>query len=76
MSNNVHYTQVSQPQLLDIVDEAWLKDKLPDDSELQQASSIACSWFIRCIALASPLIISIRSIVYYVVCSYIPSAHD
>lgn len=33
MSSNVHYTQISDPQLLDIVDEAWLRDKLPDDSE-------------------------------------------
>lgn len=35
MSTNVHYTQISEPQLLDIVDEAWLRDKLPDDSEYQ-----------------------------------------
>jgi hypothetical protein len=33
MSTNVHYTQISDPQLLDIVDEAWLRDKLPDDSK-------------------------------------------
>ncbi|WIA12836.1 hypothetical protein OEZ85_006464 [Tetradesmus obliquus] len=32
MSTNVHYTQISEPQLLDIVDEAWLRDKLPDDN--------------------------------------------
>jgi hypothetical protein len=35
MSTNVHYTQISDPQLLDIVDEAWLRDKLPDDSKQQ-----------------------------------------
>jgi hypothetical protein len=38
MSTNVHYTQISDPQLLDIVDEAWLRDKLPDDSK--------CHWFV------------------------------
>ncbi|KAF6254421.1 hypothetical protein COO60DRAFT_1540930 [Scenedesmus sp. NREL 46B-D3] len=32
MSTNVHYTQISEPQLLDIVDEGWLRDKLPDDN--------------------------------------------
>jgi hypothetical protein len=34
MSTNVHYTQISDPQLLDIVDETWSRDKLPDDSKL------------------------------------------
>lgn len=33
MSSNVHYTQIRDPQLLDIIDEAWLRDKLPDDSK-------------------------------------------
>lgn len=32
MSANVHYTQITDPALLDIVDEAWLRDKLPDDN--------------------------------------------
>ena len=33
MSNTAHYTQITEPELLDVVDDAWLQDKLPDDSE-------------------------------------------
>jgi hypothetical protein len=31
-STTVHYSQIMEPELLDIVDDAWLQDKLPDDS--------------------------------------------
>ena len=32
MSNaNVHYTQISDPFLLDVVDEEWMRESLPDD---------------------------------------------
>lgn len=33
MSETVHFSQITEPELLDIVDNAWLQDKLPDDSE-------------------------------------------
>ena len=33
-SANVHYAQISDPQLLDIVDEDWMREKLPDDGRL------------------------------------------
>lgn len=34
MSNSsVHFSQITEPELLDVVDDAWLQDKLPDDSE-------------------------------------------
>lgn len=35
MSAYVQYTQVSQPELLDVVDDAWAQDKLPNDGQLQ-----------------------------------------
>lgn len=31
--STVHFSQITEPELLDIVDDAWLQDKLPDDSE-------------------------------------------
>lgn len=35
MSNTAHYTQITDPELLDVVDDAWLQDKLPDDSKFR-----------------------------------------
>jgi hypothetical protein len=32
-STTVHFSQITEPELLDIVDDAWLQDKLPDDSK-------------------------------------------
>jgi len=32
MSKTIHYSLISEPHLLDLVDEEWRKDKLPDDS--------------------------------------------
>eukprot|EP00877_Chromochloris_zofingiensis_P001910 jgi/Chrzof1/1171/Cz01g43110.t1 len=32
MSATTHYTQITDPHLLDIVDEAWMRDKLPEDN--------------------------------------------
>ncbi len=34
MSVFVHYTQISEPELLDVVDDEWMKDRLPDDGGL------------------------------------------
>jgi len=34
MSQTVHYADISEPTLVDIVDEEWLKDKLSDDGAL------------------------------------------
>lgn len=42
MSNTAHYTQIAEPELLDVVDDAWLQDKLPDDSELQFSLCCCC----------------------------------
>ena len=33
MSKTIHYSLISEPHLLDLVDEEWRKDKLPDDSK-------------------------------------------
>jgi hypothetical protein len=42
MSHTVHYSQISEPHLLDIVDEAWRMDKLPDDSEWHWQTPGSC----------------------------------
>ena len=34
MSTTVHFSLVSNPQLLDVVDEQWMQDKLEDDGML------------------------------------------
>ena len=34
MSSTIHFSLVSNPQLLDVVDEEWMQDKLEDDGEL------------------------------------------
>jgi hypothetical protein len=31
MSAYVHHTLISQPELLDVVDDEWAQDRLPDD---------------------------------------------
>jgi len=31
MSATLHYSLVREPELLDVLDEEWLKDTLPDD---------------------------------------------
>ena len=31
MSSTIHYALVRDPKLLDVVDEEWEKDKLPED---------------------------------------------
>lgn len=31
MSKFVHFSEISKPELLDVVDEAWAQDRLPDD---------------------------------------------
>lgn len=33
MTSTVHFSQITEPELLDVVDDAWLQDKLPDDSK-------------------------------------------
>jgi len=40
MSNTVHFTQITEPELLDVVDDAWLQDKLPDDSECRMLRTL------------------------------------
>jgi hypothetical protein len=42
MSETVHFSQITEPELLDIVDNAWLQDKLPDDSEQPRAGTWFC----------------------------------
>lgn len=32
MAANIHFSLVSHPQLLDIVDDEWARDTLPDDN--------------------------------------------
>jgi hypothetical protein len=39
MSAYVHHTQISQPELLDVVDDEWAQDRLPDDGVLILATS-------------------------------------
>ena len=34
MSTTIHFSLISNPQLLDVVDEEWMQDKLEDDGEL------------------------------------------
>ena len=34
MSTTLHYSLVGEPELLDILDEDWLRDTLPDDGAL------------------------------------------
>ena len=34
MSSSIHFSLISNPQLLDVVDEEWMQDKLDDDGEL------------------------------------------
>lgn len=34
MSSTIHFSLISNPQLLDVVDEEWMQDKLEDDGEL------------------------------------------
>jgi hypothetical protein len=49
MSNSsVHFSQITEPELLDIVDDAWLKDKLPDDSECS-GHALLPSWMRLCL---------------------------
>ncbi|CAK0748189.1 hypothetical protein CVIRNUC_001820 [Coccomyxa viridis] len=31
MSSTIHFSLISNPQLLDVVDEEWMQDKLEDD---------------------------------------------
>jgi len=31
MSTTIHFSLISNPQLLDVVDEEWMQDKLEDD---------------------------------------------
>ena len=31
MSVTLHYSQIREPDLLDVVDDAWAQDKLPND---------------------------------------------
>lgn len=33
MSKTIHYSVITHPELIDIVDEAWAKDTLPDDGQ-------------------------------------------
>ena len=46
MSSTIHYSAITDPHLLDIVDEAWMRDKLPDDRECCRASvcPALCLW--------------------------------
>lgn len=49
MSSHVHYTQISEPALLDVVDEAWARDRLPDDSErCRDRTRAACAARLGC----------------------------
>jgi hypothetical protein len=31
MASTIHYSAITEPHLLDVVDEAWMRDTLPDD---------------------------------------------
>ena len=31
MSTTIHFSLISNPQLLDVIDEQWMQDKLEDD---------------------------------------------
>ena len=33
MSVTLHYSQIRDPDLLDVVDDAWARDKLPNDGD-------------------------------------------
>lgn len=35
MSSTVHFSLISNPQLLDVVDEEWMQDSLEDDGETE-----------------------------------------
>ena len=40
MSVTLHYSQIKEPDLLDVVDDAWAQDKLPNDGTSQQGYRI------------------------------------
>jgi hypothetical protein len=40
MSKTIHYSLKSEPHLLDLVDDEWRRDKLPDDSKLWALTGI------------------------------------
>ncbi|KAK9820052.1 hypothetical protein WJX72_005537 [[Myrmecia] bisecta] len=31
MATTIHFSQISKPQLLDVLDDEWMQDTLPDD---------------------------------------------
>ncbi len=33
MSISLHYAEISEPHLLDVVDDEWARDKMPNDGE-------------------------------------------
>jgi hypothetical protein len=39
MSTSLHYSTINNPTLVDIVDEEWAKETLPDDGMLRLAQS-------------------------------------
>ena len=38
----VHHAQISRPELLDVVDDEWMQDKLPDDGAMAGALEFRC----------------------------------
>lgn len=43
MATTVEHTLITDPELLDVVDDAWLQDTLPDDSALARGWLLACA---------------------------------
>ena len=41
MSVTLHYSQIREPDLLDVVDDAWAQDKLPNDGNGADLPSLA-----------------------------------
>ena len=38
MSTTIHFSVISQPELLDVVDDEWMQDTLADDGEHRSSS--------------------------------------
>ena len=51
MAEGARYYQVGEPTLLDVVDEAWSKERLPDDGERRAAALVKLMYW--CLPLSS-----------------------
>lgn len=49
MSMTLHHSQVREPELLDVVDEAWAQDKLPNDGSTPKAKRESCTTATDCV---------------------------